>query len=96
MTQTAKPTTRFALTSDPKHSGGKINIINLETVTATASRFIVRSKRSDSMKVSDYDLSIDYSRQPDYIRQPKTQTLLKNAAKKSPLKLQNTELNLSA
>lgn len=68
MTHTAKSTKRFALKSDPKHSGGKINIINLETDTATASRFITRSKRSDSIKVSDYDLSIDYSKQPDYIR----------------------------
>jgi len=62
MLSAAKPATRFTNSQDLKNSGNKINIINLETSTATASRFIVRSKRSDSFKVSDYEISIDHSR----------------------------------
>ena len=59
MLSITKPNSQFANSSDPKNSANKINIINLETSTATASRFIIRSKRSDSIKVSDYDISID-------------------------------------
>jgi hypothetical protein len=97
MLAAAKPNARFANSSDQKNSGNKINIINLETSTATASRFIIRSKRSDSLKVSDYDLSIDYSRQPDYGRKLKLLDNFNQTAKKiTTQKPINAQMNLSA